>query len=276
MKKLAKALSLLLVLFVLFGVSVSAGASEKVYDFSSATELPLGVVTNGSIAASEPGSSSGTLFTFTPQKTGYYRIITTGGYCVDDCYEQQTGASGIGNGEENCFHLHGALPTSEDDYSYWAYWHSEFFWPNFGLITSFIGGWTYYLYVGSYASGDFTVLLEEFDAEVNLSSNRMSVKVGEDFTIDALLEGSGYTTDDIYMYLPAGAIDRRGIYVNVEDFYGKEPGQGWVYLYMKDGKVADIEVTVVDTTVPNPKKWYEVNVFIYWLVRIFMLGFIWM
>jgi len=248
MRKLAKRIpALFLVLLLLFGGSVvvyADGTFDNNPDLASAQPFDFDTVVSGRIEKQKT-NDLGELYYYMvyelqAQESGYYRFSSTGGHWSED----------------DDFYLHVDIFSAGGVYLLEPYYHG--FVAVFGdFLFSFYleKDKTYYMSIYAARPGDFTVYAEPFDACNNLNNHNITLGYKQVLNINQVLEGTGYTADDLYGFgtsplsnspvsgpNPINSFYSR--YSKSSVIYGAAYGTVLLRLDMIDASFTTIEVTV--------------------------------
>lgn len=263
MKKLTKALALVMAMVMVFGVSVSAVDLP-----GDLTGLPvLGTGAQGTIEMDEE-----IWYSFTPTQDGYYLFPTTGGY--------DNGAGG----QYDYLRVLGTGFDADGDFKWKTPLYKQ--------------GVTYYVRVLAYGSSDttvttanFTVTPKRYQYAEPLKSTTAAFVYGPFYKVADLLEGSPYTLDDVDYWGARGALRSRVSFdqVYLDNNYNPE---GYVDFYFSDGTYAVVSNSASATANTNPfdlfiaffDKLFAIPVLgtvlsvlllpAYWLARLFALMYV--
>ena len=226
------------------------------YDFTSAIPLTLNVAAQVSIPEPmEDEEQEYALFAFTPNESGYYTFKSNGAKRGQEWYDREI---------SDWIYISGIYP--------WAYLYNAdernigssnrgyIAYPNFTLFCYLEKGETYYLAASAYPFGDFTVTVSKAKY---VEPKTITINFHDFIDVDALLEGTGFTLDDVdWDYW--GAISRNyNDGPNYGKLYGSEIGWGYIDMRTPDGQYLEFSFQVNYTL----KQWFCV---------IFLGGFVWM
>lgn len=244
MRKLAKKIpALVLVLLLLFGGSVIAyadGPLDNDPDLTDAQPLAFNTVVSGSLEKQKNDHHGQpyyyAAYELQAPESGYYRFSSTGGHwSADDdfhlWFDMYDAAGSFLFDPE----YHGR-PATAGDFLFSFYLEKET---------------TCYMLICAGQPGDFTVYAEPFDACVKLKSSSITLGYKQVLDMKKLLEGSGYTADDLDGYGTSGdsygpnPIDNfYSSYSQSIIAYGAARGTVKLRLDLQDASFAEIEVTV--------------------------------
>lgn len=216
---------------VFFGsADITVTCKEYQLDFSSATPLTLNEATAVNLSQEEEA-----FFVFTAPEDGYYSFKSTGAQPGEILYSRDGEELHIPNidPQATLFDATGDLLAENDDRGSTL---------DFGIFRFLEKGETVYLCTSLYGQdgdAEFSIVVSTYDPLLVLESNAVNIKFHELIDIDALLEGTGLTADDVsfeydYEYLN---YDCRGL-------YGAKRGETTFLIMADDGRSAEVSVTI--------------------------------
>jgi len=226
------------------------GLAGSPINAKSAAALSLGKKANVSLAS----DTAFKLFSFTAPADGWYSFKSNGAHYEDRLYTRQGEAIDAPGCDPiaNLFGRDGEWLDSGDD------WIDSY---NFMLTREMQKGEKVYLRAGILTGkgGSYTVTVNTYDPDLKLTSYEVNVNYHDTFDAAALLEGSGWSVEDVYI-TPDGHVDW---YWGDGQMYGCQRGSGWLEIQAPDGSSAMVRVKVTY----SPAQWASV---------IFLGGWAWM